>query len=259
MSNQLQKVDAPQAPAVVKRQSFLELEPAAMIERAAHIATLLRDVVTKQSLYQNIQGNDYLKVEGWTTLGMMLGVTAREVDSKRLPNGSWEARVELVALGTGQVIGAASALCSPDEARWRKAEEFARRSMAITRATGKAFRLVFSWIVTLAGYQPTPAEEMEYERESAPVEQPSATRDLDLFDRELMQHRQWFEQQMTKYKIRNDVWSDIATELQGKPRTDLTKAAQAVSNKRKKAQAAPAVVIEPEIVDAELLAGVFET
>jgi ABC-type proline/glycine betaine transport system substrate-binding protein len=32
--------------------------------------------------------------------------------------------------------------------------------MAITRATGKAYRLGLSWIVTLAGYQPTPAEEM---------------------------------------------------------------------------------------------------
>ena len=32
--------------------------------------------------------------------------------------------------------------------------------MAITRATGKAFRLSFSWIMKLAGFQPTPAEEM---------------------------------------------------------------------------------------------------
>ncbi len=32
--------------------------------------------------------------------------------------------------------------------------------MAITRATGKACRLAFSWIMTLAGYDPTPAEEL---------------------------------------------------------------------------------------------------
>ena len=32
--------------------------------------------------------------------------------------------------------------------------------MAQTRATGKACRLAFSWIMALAGYEPTPAEEM---------------------------------------------------------------------------------------------------
>jgi hypothetical protein len=32
--------------------------------------------------------------------------------------------------------------------------------MAQTRATGKACRLAFSWIMSLAGYEPTPAEEI---------------------------------------------------------------------------------------------------
>jgi hypothetical protein len=32
--------------------------------------------------------------------------------------------------------------------------------MAVTRATGKAYRLAFSWIMNLAGYEVTPAEEM---------------------------------------------------------------------------------------------------
>lgn len=29
-----------------------------------------------------------------------------------------------------------------------------------TRAMGKAYRMAFSWIIKLAGYEPTPAEEM---------------------------------------------------------------------------------------------------
>jgi hypothetical protein len=32
--------------------------------------------------------------------------------------------------------------------------------MAITRATGKAARLAFSWIVSMSGFEVTPAEEM---------------------------------------------------------------------------------------------------
>ena len=37
--------------------------------------------------------------------------------------------------------------------------------MATTRATGKACRLAFSWIVTLAGFDPTPAEEITDQRD----------------------------------------------------------------------------------------------
>jgi hypothetical protein len=50
-----------------------------------------------------------------------------------------------------------------DERTWSQRDAYARRSMAITRATGKAFRLGFSWIMTLAGYEPTPWEEMPAE------------------------------------------------------------------------------------------------
>lgn len=37
---------------------------------------------------------------------------------------------------------------------------FQLRSMAQTRAGGKAFRNAFAWVVVLAGYKPTPAEEL---------------------------------------------------------------------------------------------------
>ena len=39
--------------------------------------------------------------------------------------------------------------------------EFQIASMAQTRAVSKAFRLALSWVMTLAGYEPTPAEEMK--------------------------------------------------------------------------------------------------
>ena len=48
---------------------------------------------------------------------------------------------------------------------------FQLSSMAQTRANAKALRNVLSWVVVLAGYRPTPAEEMEgvYEREQPPA------------------------------------------------------------------------------------------
>jgi hypothetical protein len=69
-------------------------------------------------------------------------------------------------------------MCLNDEERWstrpkyewqdgkriRMGEEivplFQLRSMAQTRACAKALRNVFAWVVVLAGYKPTPAEEM---------------------------------------------------------------------------------------------------
>ena len=42
---------------------------------------------------------------------------------------------------------------------------FQLRSMAQTRACAKALRNVLAWVVVLAGYRPTPAEELDYDRE----------------------------------------------------------------------------------------------
>ena len=50
--------------------------------------------------------------------------------------------------------------CGRDEPDWMKRPAFQRRSMAVTRATGKAARLAFSWIMVLAGFQACPAEEI---------------------------------------------------------------------------------------------------
>lgn len=145
------------------QQSLLTLPPKQMIARAKEYAEVLADVIDKQKLYTVIQGKKYVRVEGWLTLGTMLGFTAKEREVKRLDDGSYEAMVEIVRYSDGTVLGGASALCSVQEKRWGAADEYARRSMAITRAVGKAYRINFSWIVALSGYETTPEEEMPKE------------------------------------------------------------------------------------------------
>jgi hypothetical protein len=71
----------------------------------------------------------------------------------------WEARVQ-VADRDGNVRGEGEASCLRTEANWKQRDDFALRSMAQTRAMGKAYRMALSYIVGLAGYQTTPAEEM---------------------------------------------------------------------------------------------------
>ena len=142
--------------------------PHDVIVQATKIAKELSKIVKDNRLANKIQGKEFVRVEGWSTMGAMLGVLPREVPelAKRFDDGSYEAVVELVRISDGAVIGKASALVGMDEKdshgklTWGNRNEYARKSMAITRATGKAYRLGFSWIMTLAGYEATPAEEI---------------------------------------------------------------------------------------------------
>ena len=142
--------------------------PAGIIEEASAIATQLAEIVKQRQLYSTIRGRRYVRVEGWTTLGAMLGVLPREVETHPIENG-YESVVELIRTTDGQVVGRGSAICTRDEPNWGARDAYAVRSMAITRATGKAFRLGFSWVMTLAGYESTPAEEMDYEPQRNPA------------------------------------------------------------------------------------------
>jgi hypothetical protein len=132
--------------------------PTALVSGAAEMAQELATVIDKQKLFTVIQGKRFVGVEGWTTLATMLGVTAREVSTTQ-EDGVYVAVVELVRMSDGACISRASAECG-EEKPWNTRPRYARRSMAQTRATGKACRLAFSWIMSLAGYEVTPAEEM---------------------------------------------------------------------------------------------------
>ena len=143
--------------------------PHDVITVATAVAKELKQIVKDRALSKIIQGREYIYVDAWTTMGAMLGVTARELPefTRELDNGDWEATVELCRMVDGAVVGRGSALVGMEEkdrngkATWGSRPKYARRSMAITRATGKAYRIAFSWIATLAGYAPTPAEEMD--------------------------------------------------------------------------------------------------
>ena len=142
--------------------------PGDVINRAATIASELYKIVEDKKLYSMIQGKKFPRVEAWTTVGGMVGVIPQEAKDAPpkltiQPDGyeEYEATVELVRVSDGAIVGRASAIVGTDEKTWASRPRYARRSMAVTRATGKAYRLGFSWIMSLAGYEPTPAEEMD--------------------------------------------------------------------------------------------------
>lgn len=133
-------------------------DPVKVIEGATRIATPLAGLVDKQQLFKMIGGKKHVLVEGWSLLGSMLGVFPVTVWTRKLEDG-WEARVE-ARTRDGAVIGAAEAECLRSESLWANRDDYALRSMAQTRATSKALRQPLGFVMQLAGFAATPAEEM---------------------------------------------------------------------------------------------------
>jgi len=139
--------------------------PKELVKVATEAADALASVIAAKKLFSTINGRQYVRVEGWTTLATMMGCLPREVAVTRDEKGTYTATVELVRMGDGAVLTRASAECGMDEPTWAKRADYARRSMAVTRATSKACRIAFSWVMVLAGYEATPQEEIpEQER-----------------------------------------------------------------------------------------------
>ncbi len=138
---------------------FGTTEPIEIVSKATAVADSLKSVIKKQGLISNIQGKEYPRCEAWTLLGTMLGVFPVCVWTKQVDQG-WEARVE-ARTRDGSILGAAEAQCLKTERNWNNRDDFALRSMAQTRATAKALRMPLGFVMTLAGFEATPSEEME--------------------------------------------------------------------------------------------------
>nr|WP_051360197.1 hypothetical protein [Adhaeribacter aquaticus] len=74
----------------------------------------------------------------------------------------YRAVVELLNIHTNTVVGRGFAVCSNKEKGKKFFDEYAIASMAQTRATGKAYRLPLGFLMKAAGYEATPAEEMDF-------------------------------------------------------------------------------------------------
>ena len=204
---------------------FSGATPDAIINVAADVATKFADIVKRQQLYQRIGQRDHVLIEGWQTVGALVGVFAvkdggvvelpwpelgplgeRPEDPGREPPRSaptwptwdgaraalarWEhhralidARSEGLAFGykasfqavnrAGQVVGWAEGHCDRTERSKVGIDNYALKSWPQTRGQSRALAAGLRFIVKLAGYATTPAEDMpdvvESKREAAPV------------------------------------------------------------------------------------------
>lgn len=93
----------------------------------------------------------------------------REEVTYEVDGFDWEARVE-IRTPAAVVVGVSEAMCSRAEESWNRSADYAVRSMAETRAESRAWRKSIGWVVHLAGYNPTPAEEMGHRPGEDPVD-----------------------------------------------------------------------------------------
>jgi len=160
------------------KKNKIESYDIAKSDETMHLAIDLAKFIKENKLYQNIQGKEYVNVEGWQYAGSRLGilpVVEHVINVSTDTELKYQAKVNLLNLRTEQVVGAGFAICSNKEQGKKYYQEFAIASMAQTRAIGKAYRNILAWIIRAAGYEPTPAEEMEYSGNTpeVKVEQPT--------------------------------------------------------------------------------------
>jgi hypothetical protein len=132
------------------------------------LATELSKLIKEKGLSSNIQGKQFVNVEGWQFCGASLGLMPIITSTQDLSNETtikYMATCEVRNITTGQLVATGIALCSNAEKTKRYFDEYAILSMAQTRAIGKAYRNLLAWLMKAAGFEATPAEEMDFAKE----------------------------------------------------------------------------------------------
>lgn len=145
-----------------------QLDASATVAHATEIAAILAPALKAQKLTTNIQGKEYVMVEGWTLLAQMMGHTVGTSGTEPVTMGDDTGFVShaIVHDQHGNVVGSADGYCMRSEGSWRSRPAYALAAMAQTRATSRALRQRFGYVVRLAGYEATPSEEMPLAHEA---------------------------------------------------------------------------------------------
>ena len=158
------------------RKTKVESYDISRSDETLHLATDLAKFIKENKLTTTVQGKEFVNVEGWQYAGARLGIVPiveHVINVSNEQEIKYQAKVMLFDMKSGHTVGAGFAVCSNKEQGKKFYQEFAIMSMAQTRAIGKAYRNILAWIIRAAGYEPTPAEEMEYGGNTPAATQPA--------------------------------------------------------------------------------------
>lgn len=125
----------------------------------------LKRFVKDAHLVSNIKGKDYCNVEAWQMAGASLGLFPIITSVQDLSSETeikYMATCEVRSYQDNKLVSVGIAICSNKEGSKKYFDEYAILSMAQTRAVGKAFRNQLAWLMKAAGFEATPAEEMDF-------------------------------------------------------------------------------------------------
>lgn len=168
------------AKSVTEKTTLVKLDSP---KQVAAFAKELKGFIVANNLYtlmgENEEQKAFSHVEAWQFAGASMGIFFIPVSEENVSPETGEVRfktkygdrtnpifkykvvVEAVQISTGRVVGRGVAICSNQEWNKKTFDEYAVLSMAQTRAIGKAGRNTLGWVMKLAGYEPTPAEEID--------------------------------------------------------------------------------------------------
>ena len=152
-----------------------EIPMSAKVAVATNVANTLAPLVREQGLTvkglnRSNKEAEYVMVEGWEVLGTFLGIVPVTTIIEDMVNDKgrvigYKARATLYqnpVIENDEIVGGtviARAEAQADKSGFQK-DLFAIASMAQTRALGKAYRMGLSWIMKMAGFEGTFAEDM---------------------------------------------------------------------------------------------------
>jgi hypothetical protein len=180
--------------------------PEAMMSLAGQTAWTIKQAIIAQGLSMTIGNSEHVLNTGWqmaantqrvvterdegvTELDWPTAILDQIVDNDGTPEHplrrayragqAFGYRASFVAKRDGQIVGWGEARCDRTERNWRTSENNAIASMAQTRAQSKALRQPLAWVIGLAGYSPTPAEEMPQTSADEPTGPATASDELE--------------------------------------------------------------------------------
>lgn len=158
-------------------------DPAVVVKRATKAADALAPVLREKGMITNIGGREHVNIEGWQTLGSMVGLAAAHPWTREIPwpidarltdplreirdRGyvfGYDAGYAILTLD-GREVGGGEGTCKRTEEAWALrrgaiVDDYALKGMALTRAQSRAFASPLRFVVELAGFSGTPAEEV---------------------------------------------------------------------------------------------------
>ena len=134
------------------------------ITKLSEHGDLLYVTHVKKKRWRNNQWKETVEVEYITDIPEQAQVDEKLPGvefQRRIRHYKYQCECDIINIATGQVVGNGTAICSNLEMTKQGFDEYAVSSMVQTRAIAKAYRNLIGYVMTAAGFESTPADEME--------------------------------------------------------------------------------------------------